>query len=61
MRYFVLKTTSTILHITTIRYYYEESGADGANLLLDQIRHPDTPVKEIRLGYCLVERESTRR
>lgn len=47
--------------ITTIRYYYEESGADGANLLLDQIRHPDAPVKEIRLGYCLVERESTRR
>ena len=45
--------------ITTIRYFYEESGADGADLLLAQIRDPEAPAKEIKLGYSLVEREST--
>lgn len=47
--------------ITTIRYYYEESGSDAAELLLEQIKNPDTPVKEIKLGYSLMERESTGR
>ena len=47
--------------ITTIRYFYEESGADAANLLLEQIKNPDIPAKEIKLGYSLVERESCSR
>lgn len=47
--------------VTAIRYYYEESGPDAANLLLERIKNPDTPTKEIRLGYALVERESTGR
>lgn len=45
--------------ITTIRYYYEESGSDAAELLLEQLGSPDAPAKEIKLGYTLVERGST--
>lgn len=47
--------------ITTIRYFYEESGSDAANLLLERIKNPEAPAKEIMLGYSIVERESTGR
>ena len=47
--------------ISTIRYYYGESGSDAAGLLLEQMKNPDAPAKEIKLGYSLVERESTAR
>lgn len=49
-------TTPTI---TTIRYFYEESGANAAALLLERLENPETPAKEIKLGYAIVEREST--
>ena len=45
--------------ITTIRYFYEESGANAAALLLERLENPETPAKEIKLGYTLVENEST--
>ena len=45
--------------ITTIRYYYEESGADAAHLLLERMEKPDLPDKEVKLGYAIVENEST--
>ena len=48
-------TTPTI---TTIRYYYEESGSNAAALLLERLENPDTPKKEIKLGYMIVENES---
>lgn len=51
-------TTPTI---TTIRYFYEESGTSAARLLLEQLETPDLPAKEIKLGYTLVEQDSTRR
>lgn len=51
-------TTPTL---TTIRYFYEQSGAEAARLLLERMEHPDTPAKEIRLGYTIIENESTRR
>ena len=51
-------TTPTI---TTIRYFYEESGTSAARLLLEQLETPDLPAKEIKLGYTLVEEDSTRR
>lgn len=51
-------TTPTI---TTIRYFYEESGTSAARLLLEQLETPDLPAKEIKLGYTLVEQGSTRR
>lgn len=50
-------TTPTI---TTIRYFYEESGTSAARLLLEQLETPDLPAKEIKLGYTLVEQDSTR-
>lgn len=49
-------TTPTI---TTIRYFYEESGANAAALLLERLENPETPAKEIKLGYAVVEQEST--
>lgn len=45
--------------ITTIRYFYEESGANAAALLLERLENPETPAKEIKLGYAIVEHEST--
>lgn len=45
--------------ITTIRYFYEESGANAASLMLELLEKPDTPAKEIKLGYTIVENEST--
>ncbi len=47
--------------ITTIRYYYEESGANAASLLLERLENPDSPAKEIKLGYMILEHESTMR
>ena len=49
-------TTPTI---TTIRYFYEESGANAAALLLERLKDPSLPAKEIKLGYTIVEQEST--
>ena len=48
-------TTPTI---TTIRYFYEDSGADAAGLLLERLENPGAPAKEIKLGYSIVENES---
>lgn len=45
--------------ITTIRYFYEESGANAAAMLLERLEYPETPAKEIKLGYAIVENEST--
>ena len=49
-------TTPTI---TTIQYFYEDSGANAAALLLEQLENPETPAKEIKLGYTIVENGST--
>lgn len=46
--------------ITTIRYFYEDCGANAAALLLDRLENPETPDKEIKLGYTIVENESTK-
>ncbi|MBR1508118.1 MAG: LacI family DNA-binding transcriptional regulator [Eubacterium sp.] len=55
--------------LTTIRYYYEESGRTAAEMILDMIEaeeagetggnEPDMPVREIKLGYELMDRAST--
>ena len=45
--------------ITTIRYFYEESGAEAAKLLLERMEKPELPPKEVKLGYTIVENEST--
>ena len=45
--------------LTTIHYYYEDSGALAARMLVDIMNHRDDSVRQIRMGYYLVEREST--
>ena len=45
--------------ITSIRYFYEESGADAASLLLERLENPAAPAKEIKLGYEIEEHAST--
>ena len=45
--------------MTTIRFFYEESGVNAANLMLELLEKPDTPAKEIKLGYTILENEST--
>ena len=46
--------------ITTIRYFYEDSGANAAALLLERMANPEVPAKEIKLGYTILKNESTR-
>ena len=50
---------ATTPSITTIRYFYWESGENAAGLLLERLERPDTPAKEIKLGYTIIENEST--
>lgn len=45
--------------ITTIRFYYEESGINAAKLLMERLGKAETPVKEIKLGYQIIENDST--
>lgn len=45
--------------ITTIHYFYEESGANAASLLLERLEDPALPAKEVKLGYTIVENAST--
>lgn len=45
--------------ITTVRYEYEEQGAFGARMLLELIHNNKTALRKIKLGYTMVEREST--
>lgn len=45
--------------ITSIRYFYEESGAGAASLLLERLGDPALPAREVKLSYTIVEREST--
>ena len=45
--------------ITTIRYFYEESGASAASLLLERLEDPALPAREVKLSYAIVEQEST--
>lgn len=49
----------TIPTLTTIRYFYEDSGANAAAILLERLENPEAPAKEIKLGYTIVENEST--
>ena len=45
--------------LTTLHYYYEDSGLRAAEILLDILNRGDTAVKELKLGYDLVIRTST--
>ena len=44
--------------LATIRYSYEESGRLAAAVLLELLEKKESAMKEIKLGYSIVERES---
>lgn len=45
--------------LTTIHYYYEDSGEKSAQMLMELIEKGAISVREIKLGYELVEHAST--
>lgn len=45
--------------LTTVHYYYEDSGATAARIVLEMLGKSGMTVKELKLGYQLVTREST--
>lgn len=45
--------------ITTVHFYYRESGIKAAEKILEQIRGEAPPGENIRLGYQLLVRDST--
>lgn len=46
--------------LTTIRYSYEESGRLAASMLLEILERGESAVKEIKMGYEIVEKDSTK-
>ena len=40
--------------LLTVHYSYEKSGALACEMLLDRIRGKDAEIKEIKLGYTIV-------
>lgn len=46
--------------LTTIHYYYEDSGKKSAQMLLELIKQGKISVREMKLGYELIEKESTK-
>lgn len=45
--------------ITTLKFYYEDSGSKGAQMLLARIGQENLNLMQIKLGYELIIREST--
>lgn len=50
----------TTPRLTTVHFYYEESGNEAAKMLLELIDNKDSIKKQIHLNYSLVINESTR-
>lgn len=45
--------------VTTVHFHYHESGQRAADVILNQLNHPDKATVEMKLGFEVVEREST--
>ena len=47
--------------LSTVRYYYEESGRAAAKIIIEDIKSDkdEIPVRMVKLGYELIDREST--
>lgn len=45
--------------LTTIHYYYEDSGKKSAQMLLELIEEGKISIRELKLGYEMIEQEST--
>lgn len=46
--------------IATVHYYYKTSGMEAAKLLLERIRNPEEAVREVKMGYQIVDGGSLR-
>lgn len=44
--------------IATVHYYYKTSGMEAAKLLLERIRNPEEAVREVKMGFQIVEGKS---
>ena len=44
--------------MTTVHFYYEKSGQEAGQMIMDMIRRPDDPVKKVLLEYEIVSRDS---
>lgn len=51
-------TTPTV---TTVHYSYEKTGSLAAQMILNILNGKDDAVREVKLGYSIVENESTRK
>ena len=48
--------------LTTVHFYYKTSGTEAAQMLTELLEHEDATVcKELKMGYKIVEKDSTRR
>ena len=41
--------------VATVHFYYKTSGMEAAKLLLDRIQNPEEAVREVKMGYEIVE------
>lgn len=46
--------------IATVHYYYKTSGMEAASLLLERIRNPEGAVREVKMGYQIIDGGSLR-
>ena len=44
--------------MTTVHFYYEKSGQEAGQMIMDMIRRQDDPVKKVLLEYEIVSRDS---
>ncbi len=47
--------------LTTARYFYEQSGQEAAEMLVNLIDAKETNVKKLKLGYEIIQRNSVRK
>lgn len=53
-------TKVTCPTIATVHYYYKTSGMEAAKLLLERIQNPEEAVREVKMGYQIVDGGSLR-
>lgn len=44
--------------LTTVHYYYKTSGIESADMLLELLKDPASPLRFVQLGYQLIKQES---
>lgn len=46
--------------LTTVHFYYKTSGIEAANMLIEMINSGNNMRKEVKMGYQLIEQETTK-